>query len=256
MKKSSSTRSPSPAQEKSKDCLSKAADENVFSASVGFSNSDLGKGDRPSKSPSASFQNFLGDQIIKKNVLDPDIISRHGIRECRVVLDSLDITSGAAKLNEHKPCRNKNHLTSQFSSSDKSFLNKQDVKQPIKWPPLSDKSSWRDFEKDVLPLLPSFGSISKRLQCLEDSIYTIGSSRFGIVSSGRPSPSKNFKPTKLCINLVCQKNSLLQSIEDCSCPEERSSLVALLSQVRERLRKVHKLLRVRMRKAKKSIPGR
>ena len=187
-----------------------------------------------------------------KNSPSRDIRSRHGIIECKVVLDRIDIPSGAAKLDEQEPCRNKTHLTSQFASSDTddSFREKQIAKPPVKWPPLSNTDEWRSFEEAVLPLLPSFGSIAKRLECLEDSIYKIGSEKFGVFVPGKTSKFKNSKATRLCIKLVCDKNDLLEKIQDCCCPEELSALTALLSQVKDRLRKVRKVERAKIRKAK------
>ena len=179
MKKFLSTRSSSPAQEKSKDCQSKAA-----ATCVDILNSNNGyriRGNRCASSIGGGVKTKSTEPDIIdsscKNSPSRDIRSRHGIIECKVVLDRIDIPSGAAKLDEQEPCRNKTHLTSQFASSDTddSFREKQIAKPPVKWPPLSNTDEWRSFEEAVLPLLPSFGSIAKRLECLEDSIYKIGS---------------------------------------------------------------------------------
>ena len=66
---------------------------------------------------------------------------------------------------------------------------------------------------------------------------------------------KNFKATGLCIKIVCDKNDLLVKIQDYCCPIELSSLPVLLSQVKDKLRKVRKVERAKIRKAKSKAPA-
>ena len=135
MKKFLSTRSSSPAQEKSKDCQSKAA-----ATCVDMINSNNGYRIRGNRCAS-SIGGGVKTQSTEPDIIDSscknspsrDIRSRHGIKECKVVLDRIDIPSGAVKLDEQEPCRNKTHLTSQFASSDTddSFREKQIAKPPV-----------------------------------------------------------------------------------------------------------------------------
>ena len=234
---SKEARSPSPAQEKSKDCLSNAADDAINVHKF----SDLGKGDRPSKSTSDTqllFPKSQSGSSYQKSKLRAASSTSSLVMDCRVVLERVSVPSaGAAKPHVHKPCLSEPHTTSQHNSKDANHLKSLQLKQPICWPTAADKEYWEDFEKTVLSSLPSFGELSTRLQKLEDTIYNVGSSTFGVKS--RPNVKKTGVPksTRTCIKLVEDKNQLLQQLQDCS-SQERTGLTSLLMQTREKLRKV------------------
>ena len=132
MKKSFLPRSSSPAQEKSKDCLSKAADDISFSSDF----QDLGKGDRPSKSssdpqicvsktPSNSSSSKSSPAIATGNTTSTLV------KDCKVVLERVSLPAGAGKPNEHVHCQSKPHKTPRFNSNDNSFLKNLESKQCI-----------------------------------------------------------------------------------------------------------------------------
>ena len=56
------------------------------------------------------------------------------------------------------------------------------------------------------------------------------------------------KGTKLCIKLVCDKNALLERIEECYCLEERLSLIPLLTKIKSKSGQVRKAEKARMKK--------
>jgi ElaB/YqjD/DUF883 family membrane-anchored ribosome-binding protein len=78
----------------------------------------------------------------------------------------------------------------------------------------------------------------------------VGSTKFGINLLVSSKKKEVPKLSRECIKLVDNKNKLLQQIEDCSTIQERAALNSLLSQTREKLRKVRKSCKARIRRAK------
>ncbi len=69
---------------------------------------------------------------------------------------------------------------------------------PIKWPSMSDSSTWSDMDEDLSAVLRHRlkGKVSNRLKCLADAVYRYNSEKFGIKVKECNSASSNLSRRK------------------------------------------------------------
>ena len=152
----------------------------------------------------------------------------------------------AEQLNSLKPNQDTTtHRETSRAASDEEYLNNIEKKAPIEWPPISKHELWEEFDYAVSRRLTNCFPISKRITLLETVVYEVGRQMFGVKAIHNYKKSSKSYHIKQVQELVKIKNQTLLLLENGTTPEEACSLNLILSNTREKLRKLRKSNRSR-----------
>ena len=175
------------------------------------------------------------------------------LRPCKVILnDFLSDNSSTVKSKVLEVNQDINHSVLPHELSGGDYLSTVEKKASIAWPRMDDEESWNKLDSAVFSKLISTPapSIAKRVSLLETTIFSQASLIFGLT----PPPKKGLRGLNrralYSINLIKEKNMLINQIESNPFPDEKKGLESLLADVRGKLRKFRRGERNRKRRWK------
>ena len=175
------------------------------------------------------------------------------VKSCKVVLEDISLSCGAAKLQMLYRIKDKTHMTDSHHTTESNFLKNLCLKTPIAWGNSIDER-WTELDDKVSIKLHMCTTLPETVSLLQETIYTEAASIFLHFQQKTRRLAGQSQRTKLSIQLSHQKNLLLAQIKS-SLPEEQAALTHLLINVKRRNQslykgeKTHKCLWL-MRKAK------
>ena len=146
----------------------------------------------------------------------------------------------------------KNHSAPSHEIVDKRYLADCITKLPIRWPPANDNKAWEELDELASTKLMNTGTLIKRLDLLQDTIYNEGANLFGNYPGKAKCHFQALRSDSKIIALVQQKNNLQSQIELACTELELCGLSDLLKQVRIDLRKFRRAQNCRKRRWKRN----
>ena len=140
-----------------------------------------------------------------------------------------------------KASQGKHHSAPSHESVDKRYLAHCKMKLPIRWPSANEKKAWEELDELASSKLVNTGTLEKRLDLLQETIYNEGVKLFGIYPGKAKCHFQTLRSDNKIIALVQQKNNLLNQIELACTELELNGLSELLNQVRIDLRKLRRV---------------
>ena len=163
--------------------------------------------------------------------------------DCKVVLRDILADDSTVKSNLLKVNLEKTHSVLSQRSSERIFLDSLEKRQRVAWPPSTDEKAWTKLDHLVtnhLLQLPPTLSIQERVDNLESIVYNKASELFGFVPPPKKGLGGKNRRTRLSIELIIKKNSLLKEIDYEEDLDKKLHLLGLLENVRVRLRSLRK----------------
>ena len=183
-------------------------------------------------------------QISKKkaNPFVPSVSISTQLKDCRVVLEDISFSCGAAKLQMLDLSQDKTHTTDSLHTTENDFLKNLCFKTPVAWGN-SVEERWTQLNDKVSVKLHMCATLAETLTLLQESIYNDAANIFGHLQPKKRNLAGQSRRTKLSIELIQQKNLLLAQINSAALPEQKAALTQLLINVRSKtlsLRKAEK----------------
>ena len=183
-------------------------------------------------------------------------ISTH-LKDCKVDLEDVSFSCGAAKLQMLDMSQDKTHMTDSHHTTQSCFLKNLCFKTTIAWGNSIDER-WTQLDDKANIKLHMCTTLAETVSHLQKTIYTEAASIFGHLQQKTRRLAGQSRRTKLSIQLIHQKNLLLAQIKSSSLPDQQAALTHLLTSVKCRiwsLRKGKKTCKRRwlMKKAKNEL---
>ena len=179
---------------------------------------------------------LANDSNFKSEKSPPQTIDGQKISDCKVILNDVLSSSSTVKFHVPKSNQDKTHSVSSPSALERHYLDSLIKKKNILLPKMDDNDSWDKFDATVYNQLVGKSSVFERISLLEEVINKKGSLVFGFVPMKEKGLKGFNKRVQYSINLIQQKNELLNQIKISSDPEQLCQLQTLLNSVRTRLR--------------------
>ena len=160
-------------------------------------------------------------------------ISTH-LKYCRVVLEDISFSCGAAKLQMLDLSQDKTHTTDSHHTTESDFLKNLCLKTPVAWGNAVHER-WTQLDDKVSVKLHMCATLAETLTLLQESIYNDAANIFGHLQPKKRNLAGQSWRTKLSIELIQQKNLLLAQINSVSLPEQKAALTQLLINVRSKI---------------------
>ena len=193
--------------------------------------------------------------VIKSNMINPTLDDP--IPVCGKLKNNLTVfrevvhgTLDTVECKTLKPSLGKSHSTASRDRTDQKYLSEYRKKQAICWPPLSDDKTWGSFDKLVHSKLDNKGHISSHLNHLQNTIYEEGVSMFGNFSPLKIDKIHVSRVSRKTIELVKEKNNLIDQLELACTEIELRSLAETLAEVRNQFHKLRRSQNTRKRRCK------
>ena len=122
------------------------------------------------------------------------------LKDCRVVLEDISFSCGAAKLQMLDLSQDKTHTTDSHHTTESDFLKNLCLKTPVAW---GNSVSVKFHMRATLAETPTL---------LQESIYNDVANIFGHLQPKKRNLAGQSRRTKLSIELIQQKNLLLAQI--------------------------------------------
>ena len=151
-----------------------------------------------------------------------------------------------------KASQGKHHSAPSRESIDIRYLADCKTKLPIRWPSANEKKAWEELDELASLNLINTGTLEKRLDLLQETIYNEGVKLFGIYSGKAKCHTQTLRSDIKIIALVQQKNTLIDQLELACTDLELNALSSLLLQVRTNLRKLRRAQNSRKRRWKRN----
>ena len=100
------------------------------------------------------------------------------LKDCKVVLEDISFSCGAAKLQMLDLSRDKTHTTDSHNATESDFLKNLSLKTPIAWGNSVDKR-WTLLDDKVSDKLYMCATLADTLSLLQESIYNDAANIFG-----------------------------------------------------------------------------
>ena len=186
-------------------------------------------------------------QISKKkaNPFVPSVSISTQLKDCRVVLEDISFSCGAAKLQMLDLSQDKTHMTDSHHATESDFLKNLCLKTPVAWGNSVDER-WTQLDDKVSVKLHMCATLAETLTLLQESIYNDAANIFGHLQPKKRNLAGQSRRTKLSIELTQQKNLLLAQINSSALPEQKAALTQMLIKVRSKI--------LSLRKAEKRKP--
>ena len=165
-------------------------------------------------------------------------ISTH-LKDCKVVLEDISFSCGAAKLQMLDLSQDKTHMTDSHHTTESDFLKNLCLKTPIAWGNSIDER-WTQLDDKVSIKLHMCTTLAETVSHLQETIYTKAGSVFGHLQQKTRCLAGQSRRTKLSIQLIHEKNLLLAQIKSSSLPDQQAALTHLLTNVKCRIRSLRK----------------
>ena len=165
----------------------------------------------------------------------PDSITK----DCKVVLEDVFSFNAAEKLKTLKLYPDNHHSISSRLVEEEKYLQELEMKDPIRWGRMDDER-WSDLDDAVFSKLNHSNTLFKRVQLLEDTIYSEASKIFGLVQSEPKQLGGKSSRTNQCILLVKEKNALLAKISLTADPLQVAALKHLLIPIQEKIKSLRR----------------
>ena len=104
-------------------------------------------------------------------------ISTH-LKDCKVVLEDISFSCGAAKLQMLDLSQDKTHMTDSHHTTESDFLKNLCLKTPIAWGNSIDER-WTQLDDKVSNKLHMCATLAETVSLLQESIYTEAVNIFG-----------------------------------------------------------------------------
>ena len=153
------------------------------------------------------------------------------LKDCKVVLEDISFSCGAAKLQMLDLSQDKTHTTDSHHTSESDFLKNLCLKTPIAWGNSIDER-WTLLDDKVSDNLHMCATLADTISLLEESIYTEAANIFGHLQPKKRNLAGQSRRTKLSIQLIQQKNLLSAQIKSASLPEQQVALTQLLINIK------------------------
>ena len=161
------------------------------------------------------------------------------LKDCKLVLEDISFSCGAAKLQMLDLSQDKKHTTDSHDATESDFLKNLCLKTPIAWGNSADKR-WTLLDDKVSDKLYMCATLADTLSLLQESIYNDAANIFGHLQPKKRNLSGQSRRTKFSIKLIQQKNLLLAQIKSSSLPEQNAALTQLLINVKCQIRSLRK----------------
>ena len=185
-------------------------------------------------------------QISKKkaNSFVPSVSISTQLKDCRVVLEDISFSCGAAKLQMLDLSQDKTHTTDSHHTTESDFLKNLCLKTPVAWGNSVDER-WTQLDDKVSVKLHMCATLAETLTLLQESIYNDAANIFGHLQPKKRNLAGQSRRTKLSIELIQQKNLLLTQINSAASPEQKAALTQLLLNVRSKIWSLRKAEKTR-----------
>ena len=100
------------------------------------------------------------------------------VRDCKVVLEGISLSCGAAKLQMLDPIQDETHTTDSHHTTESNFLKNLCLKTPIAWGNSIDER-WTELDDKVSMKLHMCTTLEETVALLQETIYTEAASIFG-----------------------------------------------------------------------------
>ena len=138
-------------------------------------------------------------------------ISTH-LKDCKVVLEDICFSSGAAKLQMLDLSQDKTHMADTHHTTKSDFLENLCLETPIAWGNSIDER-WTQLDDKVSIKLQMCTTLAETVSHLQETIYTEAESIFGHLQQKPRHLAGQSLRTKLSIQLIHQKNLFLAQIK-------------------------------------------
>ena len=169
------------------------------------------------------------------------------LKDCKVVLEDISFSCGAAKLQMLDLSQDKTHMTDSHNTTESDFLKNLCLKTPIAWGNSVDKQ-WTLLDDKVSDKLYMCATLADTLSLLQESIYNDAANIFGHLQPKKRNLAGQSRRTKFAIELIQQKNLLFAQIKSASLPEQNAALTQLLINVKCKIRSLRKAEKTRKRR--------
>ena len=169
----------------------------------------------------------------------PSVSISTQLKGCRVVLEDISFSCGAAKLQMLDLSQDKTHTTDSHHTTEIDFIKNLCLKTPLAWGNLVDEQ-WTQVDDKVSDNLHMCANLAETLTLLQESIYNDAANIFGHLQPKKRNLAGQSRRTKLSIELIQQKNLLLAQINSAALPEQKAALTQLLINVRSKIRSLRK----------------
>ena len=170
----------------------------------------------------------------------PSVSISTQLKDCRVVLEDITFSCGAAKLQMLDLSQDKTHMTDSHHTTES--VKNLCLKTPVAWGNSVDER-WTQLDDKVSVKLHMCATLAETLTLLQESIYNDAANIFGHLQPKKRNLAGQSRRTKLSIELTQQKNLLLAQINSAGLPEQKAALTQLLINIRSEtlsLRKAEK----------------
>ena len=179
--------------------------------------------------------------------LVPSVPFSTQLKDCKVVLEDISFSRGAAKLQMLDLSQDKTHTTDSQNTTENDFLKNLCLKTPIAWGYSFDKR-WTLLDDKVSDKLYMCATLADTLSLLQESIYNDAANICGHLQPKKRNLAGQSQRTKFSIELIQQKNLLLPQIKSASLPEQNAALTQLLINVKCKIRSLRKAEKTRKRR--------
>ena len=152
------------------------------------------------------------------------------VRDCKVVLEGISLTCGAAKLQMLDLIQDKTHMIDSHHTTEINFLKNLCLKTPIAQGNSIDERQ-TELDDKVSIKLHMCITLAETVSLLQETIYTEAATIFGHLQQKTRRLAGQSRRTKLSIQLIHQKNLLLAQIKSSSLPDQQAALTHLLINV-------------------------
>ena len=125
------------------------------------------------------------------------------VKDCKVVLEDISFSRDAVKLSQEST-----HTTSSHLTREKRLLVGLNVKTPIAWGEANDEC-WAQLDVIVSSKLINCNSLTERLDLLQNILYSEAANIFGHSQLAKRNLAGQSRRTKLSIQLINEKNTLM-----------------------------------------------
>ena len=167
------------------------------------------------------------------------------LKDCKVVLEDISFSCGAAKLQMLDLCQDKTHTTDSHNTIETDFL-KNLFLTPIALCNSVDKR-WTLLDDKVSDKLYMCATLADTLSLLQESIYNDAANIFGHLQPKKRNLAGQSRRTKFSTELIQQKNLLLAQIKSASLPEQNAAVTQLPINVKCKTRSLCKAEKTRKR---------
>ena len=100
------------------------------------------------------------------------------VRDCKVVLEDISLSYGAAKLHMLVLIQDKTHTIDYYHTTESNFMKNLCLKTPIAWGNSTDEQ-WTELDDKVSIKLHMCTTLAETVSLLQETIYTEAGSIFG-----------------------------------------------------------------------------